>query len=228
MEGELGMRRGCFLVLAVYLAHAATALAFPDRVELVGPTAQIPRSGYTSWALFLVCTPDWVTPDKSKDLANLYRRFSAFGDAIGDDNLAVWFWKSQTTLGDAKLSENVDVRRSADYCRALSLRPSEGPFLVVTNMYPALNAFPKDRAVFVLGALPPAELATLLNKVTDHLLLDGTVTNERTAPTPATTSSRFWLHLLESTRQSIIGFGCAVKMQVSAGVVSAELRGCAG
>jgi hypothetical protein len=222
------MRGGCFLVLSVYLAHAATAFAVITPIELIGPTAEIPRDSYRSWALFLVCTPDWVTPDKSKELADLYRRFRVLGVAIGDDNLAVWFWKRKATLGDAKLSENVDVRRNAGYCRALSLRPSEGPFLVVTTAYPELKAFPKDRAVFALGALPPAELAKLLNNVTDGLVIDGIVENDGAAVTPDARSSGFWLHLLESARLSIIGLGCAVKMQVSAGVFSAEVRGCAG
>jgi hypothetical protein len=224
------------------LAHVGTAFGGQAAAEIVGPTQQIPRAGFKTWSLFLICTPDWVTAEKSADLASLYRRFKGFGDAIGSDNLAVWFWKRQASINDARLAENVDVPRSADYCRALMLRPSEGPFLVVTTAYPELKAFPKERAVYGLGGLPPVDLAKLLNTLTDELLLEGKVEAARRAAAPApsvpptpsssvasvgTSSSGLWIQLLEVARRSIIGFGCNVKIQISTGIMSAELRGCA-
>jgi hypothetical protein len=201
---------------------------------------KVPREGYTTWALFLICAPDWVSPDKSADLADLYHRFKRFGDAIGDANVAVWFWKSQKPLRDSKLSENVDVRRSTEYCRTLMLKPSEGPFLVVTNEYPELKTFPRERAVFSLGGLQPVELSKLLNELTDQLLLQSKVDTRPpstppaappAAPPTATVTSnqpaaRLWVQLLEGARRSMIGFGCNVKMQVNAGILSAEVRGC--
>src|SRR5207247_10163695 len=121
----------------------------------------IPRRAYKTWTLFLICTPDWVAPEKSGDLANLYRRFRGFGDAIGRDNLAVWFWKRQAGLRDANLADNVDVARSSDYCSELKLQPSSGPFLVITSAYPQLKPFPSERAVFHLGPLQLAALGKL-------------------------------------------------------------------
>jgi hypothetical protein len=232
------------LLTLCLLGPVGAALAGQDRVEVerVGPINQIPRGAFKTWSLFLICTPDWVTPEKSGDLANLYGRFKGFGDAIGKDNLAVWFWKKRASLADARLSENVDVARSADYCRELKLRPSEGPFLVVTMAYPDLKAFPRERAVSTLGGLPPAELARLLNRLTDELLLEGTVEAARRAAAPppgvtpppsslpapiGTNASGLWLQLLESARRSMIGFGCNVKMQINTGILSAEVRGCA-
>jgi len=229
------------LTLCFLLPHVPTALAGQAAAEVVGPTQQIPRAGFKTWSLFLICTPDWVTTDKSRDLANLYWRFKSFGDAIGKDNLAVWFWKQRVAVDSPRLSENVDVARSADYCRALKLRPSEGPYLVVTTAYPELNPFPAERAVYTLGGLPPADLATLLNRLTDELLLEGKVQAARdaTAPQPSATtapaspgtsasasSSGVWIQMLEAARRSIIGLGCNVKMQISTGILSAELRGC--
>jgi hypothetical protein len=230
------------LALILLLAPVAAASAGQARVEIVGPTQQIPRAAFKTWSLFLICTPDWVTAEKSRDLATLYRRFQGFGDAIGSDNLAVWFWKQRVSIDDARLSDNVDVPRSAGYCRALMLRPSEGPFLVVTAAYPELSAFPHERAVYALGGLPPAELAKLLNRLTDELLLEGKVDAARRAgaplpsPTPSfspaataagTSSSGLWIQLLEGARRSMIGLGCNVKIQISTGILSAELRGCA-
>jgi hypothetical protein len=50
-----------------------------------------------------------------------------------------------------------------------------------------------------------------------------------TSPTPpAEPTSSLWLRLLEGTRQSIIGFGCSVKLQIDTGLLSAEVRSCAG
>src|SRR5262245_25401364 len=97
-------------------------------VELVSPTAQIPRGTYKTWSLFLICNPDWVAPEKSTDLANLYRRFKSFGDAIGRDNLAVWFWKHQAPESDPRLAENIDVARSAEFCGTIGRAPSQGPY----------------------------------------------------------------------------------------------------
>jgi hypothetical protein len=236
----------CLLVSVVGVARVSAAFARQSAAEIIGPTQQIPRAGFKTWSLFLICTPDWVTPEKSGDLANLYRRFKGFGDAIGSENLAVWFWKQRASLADARLSENVDVPCSADYCRALMLRPSEGPFLVATTAYPDLSAFPAERAVFALGGLSPADLAKLLNSLTDQLLLEGKVEAVRRAQAPpsaiapspsdvasagaasaAADASGFWIRLLEGARRSMIGFGCNVKMQISTGILSAELRGCA-
>jgi hypothetical protein len=224
-------------MLLIGLAPSAAARA-PDVSELVGPTAQIPRDHYQTWSLFLVCNPAWVEPDKSAELSGLYRRFKAFGEAIGHDNLAVWFWKNRLPVSDPRLAENVDVARSAEFCQLLHLMPSDGPHLVITNAYPDVAAFPKERAIYALGGLPATDLAKLLGKLTDQLLLQNRV--DVSGPTPAPGSGAasptppaapapsLWIRLLESARQSIIGFGCAVKLQIDTGLLSAEVRACAG
>ena len=171
---------------------------------------------------------------------NLYHRFRSFGDAMGRDNLAVWFWKRRSPVSDPRLAENVDVARSAEYCGALGRAPSRGPYLVVTTSYPRVTPFPAERAVFELGGLPPADLARLLTTLTDQLLLQGRVdaamaaaraatpTAGGTAPSPASPMWSLWIRLLEGTRQSLIGFGSKVKLQIEAGPFNAELRECTG
>jgi hypothetical protein len=234
---SLAMRFSILFAAALLIGGAAPS-AGQATAELVSPTAQIPRGTYKTWSLFLVCNPDWVAPEKSADLANLYRRFKSFGDAIGRENLAVWFWKRQAPVSDPRLAENVDVARSVEFCRALGRAPSQGPYLVVTAAYPNVAAFPTERAVFELGGLQPADLAKLLNALTDQLLLQGRVDAAMAAapgstplgstPPVAPPMSSLWIRLLESTRQSIIGFGCKVKLQIDTGLLSAELRECAG
>jgi hypothetical protein len=232
----------CVLV-GLMLWPAGGRIEAQEIAELVGPTAKIPRDSFKTWSLFLMCNPDWVSAEKSRDVENLYGRFRAFGDAIGKENLAVWFWRQKTRVNDPRLAENIDVARSAEYCSALGLKPSLGPYLVVTNSYPDLAAFPRDRAIFELGGGDPAALAKLLNALTDQLLLEKKVDAARlalekaappakppTTPAPAATQPvelSLWIQLLEAGRRSIIGLGCAVKLSISAGPLNAELRGCA-
>ena len=223
------------LVIALWLASPASGRQ--AAVELVSPVQKIPRDEFKTWSLFLVCNADWVAPERSADLANLYRRFQSFGDAIGPDNLAVWFWKRQVPLHDPKLAENVDVARSAEFCRALKKPPSQGPYLVVTSEYPEVKVFPSERAIFELGNLQPKELSTLLGSLTDQLLLSGRIETQIEAarakalpagspPSPQPPTSSLWIRLLEGARQSMIGFGCNVKIQVDTGLFNAELRQC--
>ena len=217
-------------VLFVVLPTGVSSDARQARVELIGPTAVIPRESYKTWSLFLICNQDWVLPERSADLSGLYWRFKGFGDAIGRDHLAVWFWKRQMPSNDPKLAENVDVARSAQYCGALGLVPSQGPHLVVTNAYPDLAAFPAERAVYELGGLQPAALSKLLGSLTDQLVLQGRVEAkiaEAVGPA-AVTAPSLWMRLLEGARQTMVGMGCAVKFAVKAGPLSAELRGCSG
>jgi hypothetical protein len=225
------MRRS-ILVTAVLLLSSVGLVGAQDKVELVSPTDQIPRDSFKTWSLFLICNPDWAMPEKSADLANLYHRFQAFGDAIGRNNLAVWFWKRPLPIRDPKLAENVDVARSAEFCRALGKPPSQGPYLVITEAYPDIAAFPKERAILEMGNLPPAKLASALNGMTDQLLLQGRVdamvaaSTSSTAPAPE--PPNLWIRLLQGARQSLIGLGCAVKLQIDTGVFNAELRACTG
>jgi hypothetical protein len=220
------LRPVCVAGLWLILGTSAFGQA---KIELVGPIETIPDVPYKTWSLFLVCTPDWVTAERSADLAHLYRRFQSFGDAIGSENLAVWFWSRRTALDDPQLSQSVDVARSAEYCRAIQLAPSDGPYLVVTSAYPSLPDFPAERAVFVLGALQPAELAKLLNVLTDQLLLQGRVTTAVVASSAGTGTApvTFWVNLLEAAQRSIVSFGCRLKLQISTGMLNAELRACA-
>ena len=214
-----------FCVLGTAAASNGQATA-----EIVNTTDEIPRGTFKTWTLFLVCNPDWVAPERAADLANLYARFKAFGDAIGKDNLAVWFWKRRMAVNDPRLADNVDVARSAEFCATLGRAPSQGPYLVVTNAYPDVKAFPAERAIFELGSLRPADLSKLLGGLTDQLLLQRRVDAALAAAGgsgPAAAPPSLWMRLLEGTRQTLIGLGCAVKLQISGGPLSAELRGCA-
>lgn len=231
----------CTAASIVVAPHRVVAARGQDAARVVS-TGPVPRDGYKTWSLFLVCNPAWATSERQQDLAKLYERFKAFGDAIGDHNLAVWF----STRGTLKTnSPELDAVRSARYCRTLRLKPSLGPYLVITASYPDEAAMPNERAVFELGGLGPTEISGLLGKLADDLLLSDTVSRSLTRntgvaatavtagsdstaqPTPAASGApSLWTRLLEGAQGNMIGFGCRVNLHITTGLLSAELREC--
>jgi hypothetical protein len=226
---------------SITVAQAEVGAIPPQDKARVVSTGQVPRNGYKTWSLFLVCNPAWATSEREQDLAKLYESFKAFGDAIGDTNLAVWF-STRGTLQTT--SPELDAARSARYCRALQLKPSLGPYLVITDSYPDEAAMPNDRAVYELGGLGPKVIGELLGRLADDLLLTSTVPRPTTpnasiAPaattasgstakvTPAASSvPSLWTRLLESTQRNMVGLGCHVNLHITTGLLSAELREC--
>lgn len=202
--------------------------------ELIGPTDEIPANSYESWALFLVCNPEWTTDRRSSDLADLYWAFKRFGDAIGPENLAVWFWKEQMRVTDPRLGDNVNVARAAAYCAALRLTPSRGPFILITTERPGVDSVPPAHGVFELGNLQPEQIEKLLLTLTDVLMTGRAADTFGREPAVAVAAgdagaaTGFWIRMLEGARRSIIGFGCAISVRIDTGVFSAELRECPG
>ncbi len=194
--------------------------------EIVRGTDKIPNN-YKTYSLFLVCNPEWLAPEKSAGLYQLYQQFQDFGRTIGDDHVAVWFWKTRSGIGDAALAKNVDVERSVRFCQAWKLTPSKGPHLVVTSTYPDEDALssatglPKNSAVFELGNMNPKEISDLLANLTDQLIAKGSVPDSTTNAKPT-----LWVRLLEATQRTINNFGCAWSFKIDAGPVSADLHSC--
>ncbi len=97
----------------------------------VTPTIAIPKN-HSTWSLFLVCNPAWILQNGDQGIAELFKQYKAFGDAIGPNNLAIWFWKKPGT----PTADNTDVSRSSTYCERYKLLPSESPHVLVTTSYP--------------------------------------------------------------------------------------------
>jgi len=209
------------------LAFTQIARTLQTKVEVVGKSEKIPEN-FKSYSLFLVCNPQWLTPDKSQGLYGLYQTFEGFGRTIGDDNAAVWFWKARRPAYDRQLADNVDVERSVRFCQAWRLKPSEGPHLVVTTTYPdeshLSSGLPKDSAVYGLGNMSPVEISNLLAKLTDELVQKGRV---ESPPATATAAPQaLWVRLLDATQRTINSFGCAWTFKIDAGPVNADLHAC--
>jgi hypothetical protein len=179
-------------------------------------SGEIPAEGYDSWSLFLICSPGWLDTNRSADLATLFGRFQAFGEAIGDDHLAVWFWKEDVARGGDASQANVDLRRAAKYCQKLRLDPSRGPYIVVTKEYPDLTDFPEN-TVYTLGVLDSVAIGDLLDRLTDKLLLPDDASSD--------SGAGFWIRFLESA-QDALAVPCGVTIKVDAAFINAEMSSC--
>jgi hypothetical protein len=216
----------CVVVFApAILTALATERAYAQAQAKVAPPEAIPRNDYKTWSLFLVCNPAWLGPEKAPDLYSLYQQFEAFGRAIGDDHLAVWFWKSRIAENDPKIADKVDVERSVRFCRTFNLQPSSSPYVLVTTSYPDEShlAIPKDYALFELAKMNSTDISKLLTKLTDELVLKGRVEGAKPAPEA---EGALWIRLLEATQRAIGDFGCAWNLKVQTGLLEAALRPC--
>jgi hypothetical protein len=219
------------LVLAVLASSTSErAFATTQAIAQVPKTGPIPKN-FKTWSLFLVCNPKWldnvVKGNQATDLFQLYRQFQAFGRTIGDDNVAVWFWKSTAVqLPTAALIENVDVERSVRFCQAWKLAPTTTPAVVVTSIYPDEANLGTDRpgniAVYQLGDLKLQDISDLLAKLANNLLLGKS--SVPAAPSDAT--PQLWVRLLQATQSLLNQFGCKWTCSIDAGPVKADLKPC--
>jgi hypothetical protein len=125
------------LAIAVLASFAARRMSGMQATAKVPDKEAIPKN-FKTWSLFLVCNPKWLDPATNgipTGLNDLYRQFENFGRTIGDDNVAVWFWKPSGKAG-APEARDVDVERSVRFCQAWKLKPSASPHVVVTSTYP--------------------------------------------------------------------------------------------
>jgi len=225
------------IAISAFLGASTGVSAGPQEAqELVGAKEQI-KKGFKTYSLFLVCNPSWLQARGAIDPPTqfLYRSFLNFGHAIGDDNLAVWFWMSPVGSKTVSVAAaNIDVERSARFCQAWHLKPSEGPHLVITSAFPKesdlKSGLPKNSAVFQLGNMTDDQITQLLTKLTDQLLLSGKVDQAQVdtsqpAPKPKAPAP-LWVRLLDAVQTSIGSFGCAWTFKIDAGAVKADLHAC--
>jgi hypothetical protein len=184
----------CAIVIAIIiiLFCKSNGVEGGARVELDYTDEPIPKNHFKTWSLFLISNPEWVLPESESKIKKLYQRYKVFGNAIGPDHLAVWFWisrqgqyrlNSQTYVGDKYIKnlKNIDVFRSSAFCKKLNLIPSEGPYIVITDEYPGegliqdYSTFNKleNYSIIELNDLTPPEITNILSKLADQLVLEG-------------------------------------------------------
>lgn len=207
-----------------------SAMAQQDSVQIygamVGLHQEVPRKAQT-WALFLLCNPKWLQPNLEDDLNAVFINFMSFGEALGEETAAVWFWKKGTF--DSSI-HNVDLRRSAIYCKALGLRPSEGPFILVTDAYPNPKKLPDSRAVIALGNKSQRQIADILHSIADQLAETGPGTGVGAVNTTdlqklAASQGARDTRLLKAIQAAVNTFGCFA-FSFKLGTVESEVKTC--
>lgn len=188
-------RVGTLLLLGSCVVAPAPEVRGQAGYELV-PTIEIPRD-YRSWSLFLVCNPAWILRNGDEGIANLFWQYKAFSDAIGPENLAIWFWKEPAAEPSAELT---DTSRSSEYCQRYKLLPSKSPYVLVTTRHPDDQPV-GDYFSITLNGLSAHDSADALAKLTDQLL----VTGLRQAELDASTR---WQRLLAATTAALSAVGC--------------------
>jgi hypothetical protein len=229
------------LLCAALIAACLTPAHSQSSSILVPGTGPIPSEHFKSWSLFLLCDPKWVQNnqvDPNTGLPGygtfeLFKNFQSFGTAIGDDNLAVWFWRSDSVL-NTLLASNVDVTRAQHFCTAYHLKFDKGPYLVVTSTYPDEanlgKGLPPDSAVFTLGSMKLKQITALLIQVSQRLNPAPpplpSPSQTASAATPAKPVEPWQVRLLTSVQQILDNFGCAWTFKIDAGAVKADLHAC--
>ena len=219
------------LALACVLSFRASLCS--QDMEAASHKEAIPKGGYKTWSLFLVCNPRWMADDRAEDLTKLYKAFEAFGQTIGRNHLAVWFWTHPYQGGKTTI-DDVDLERSSDFCRAYGLVPSKGPYVVVTSTYPDLSLGqgkpPANSAWFALGAMKPSEISDLLAQLADQLVanapLNGTAKPSPVSDASAPAGSSWDKRQLAAAQGLMNRLGCAWTLKVETEVVKAELQAC--
>jgi len=233
-----------FLRLAILLTTIPFGFASSSNAQttaiLDGPGVPV-RPGFKTYSLFLMCNPDWLLNDSDANVASLFSDFKVFGAAIGDDNLAVWFWKHPGVgVYSPATASAIDFPRSINFCKKWQLAPSKGPYLVITSQYPDErhlgDLLPQDSAVFALGAAKREDIDKLLVSLSDQLLLTNKVPIPPPAPAGAPTPAQpaappparlpWSTRLLEAVQQSINQAGCEWTFKLQTGAVDATVHAC--
>jgi hypothetical protein len=199
-----------------------------DTAVLPTPEEPIPEKHYKTWSLFVVANPDWLLDQSNDKLEGLYQRFNAFGRAIGRDNVAVWFWSE--TPKEGQYQKAVDVIRGAALCKQLNLKPSEGPYVLVTTTYPGksvMTAFPEsfpksgtNLLIMKLHSTDAASTTKLLNDLTDKLVREDLAALQ---PKPEDYWAG-WRRAFGKVSDSILGAASKITVSVDAGPIKTEIK----
>ena len=144
----------CYCALLIIVLGAGAFSAQDKAVVMRGDKkkGKVP-TGYKAYSLFLIPSSDWQA--KNEELRALRSAFTDFGDAIGDQRLAVWF----SNEDDTKL----DVNRSKSYCDRLGLSYNDGPFVVTTMSHPDAVKKEDQAVVIKLAGISITRAISILN-----------------------------------------------------------------
>ncbi len=186
-----------FLAAIAVASLLAPASSRAQAFVTAGTKEPIPKEGFKTWSLILVTSQDWLVPENATRLQQLYDRSKAFGRVIGDDHAAVWFWKKRGEV----TADNVDVERASAFCKKLGLKPSDGPYLLFTTVYPDEKLPLTAYQAIALGGRSADDIGRLLNELGDQLVEEGVLRNGEFQQKVG--SDDFWSAWFDATRHAL-------------------------
>ena len=113
--------RLALLYVLLYFTNISSQVYGQAMEALITPNSPIPELHYKSWSLFLISDADWILAEKNEKIKELYEQFERFGDVIGRNHLAVWFWSQDPRYDNFYMA--VDILRARAFCKKLELPP---------------------------------------------------------------------------------------------------------
>lgn len=121
---------------------------------------------FDSYTFFLFPDWNWYRRGTRQTLKHLFYDFQKFGDAIGENNLAVWFFNAKS---------EPDAERSRYFAQLFSLDPEGGPYIVYAQpetVVPVKMLVREENAI-IEKLLSPFELIQVGNaKLFDVFAID--------------------------------------------------------
>jgi hypothetical protein len=213
-----------FLLLTSFPRKSSGAVTVEPTIDM--PIPYILRENYNkefkSWSLFLICNPTWLLKENNQKILELYEKFGAFGRAIGEENVAVWFWKKLPTDKN-RVSDFIDENNNSNYCRKFNLRPSESPHILVTTIYPDLDKEykPNNYLSVKLHKMEPKNIIITIEKLTDQILLR----HINKADTDSESYWNSWKESFDSIKRILNNVGKKITVTIDAKFLNVEIYG---
>ena len=211
------------LIAAAASSDSAAGLAHAISVS----TSPIPREPFKSWSLFVVCHPAFFLPGAANQLEQLYQQFLAYGQAIGPDNVAVWF-RQEAPDGEKIL----DTDRNTKFCARLKLPPSQSPYVIFTTTYPGEglsaeypNTFPSRSdlghySVLSLNGTSPTDTMRILASLADEVV----ASKLTSASFDSAEYWSIWRQVYLAVRDETAGLFDRVTLKIDAGLIKADIK----
>lgn len=222
-DASIAVRRAALIAALCAIAPPfdTTPARSQDMQEVLTSEEEI-SPDYDTWSLFLICSASWARPETPDRLGSLWQAFSFFGQTIGHNHLAVWFWKEPPDWGSETISENLDIERAATFCDTYDLAPSRGPHVLVLDEYPDADSKAEAFYVIEFAGTPLDEIEGVLNDLADKLL------SEDFGALVSAGTEDFWFGLFSAIREPIRRLSQSVTVKVTTPVLAVELTGGGG
>ena len=181
---------------------------------------------YTSWSLFLISNPAWLTPASDDRINALFNAYTGYARAIGDDHAAVFFWKTVPAIAKGKLvgmdfADKIDSARCAAYTKAFKLDIAQSPHVLVTRSQPTRTPqrpLP-DFFALSLGQFTASSAERLLTTLAQQLIQQGYVDPEELD------YEAWWLQWRDRLVETAKAIGQAIAVTLRTGPVELQIRG---